>query len=464
MDTASDKRTQLLGNASVPSAITKLAVPAIVSMVIMAVYNMADTYFVSLMSTGDLEVAAVSVFMPIMLIMQSVAVLFAAGGAALLSRQLGEGEKQRAGNTAAITLTLAFCFGIIVMVAGLLFAKPLLMVFGASEATVDHALDYAMVLFIAAPVQLTNMAFNNLLRAEGNSLRSMVGIVTGAALNMILDPIFIFTFGMGVMGAALATAISQLAAFIILGSNYWTKMTVVKVSIREMKFDSATVKYILKIGVSNFLIQIFTAVSFAVINICTKVYGDGAIAAIGIVNRLQFFGFAVLFGFSQGFQPVAGYNFGANKFTRLRTALVFGISVALSIGVVIMLLFRVFDTQLVGIFTQDENVLRLGEAALKWFTAALPITAFSLIVMMMYQALGKAGGALVLAICRQGVCLIPAVLVLADMMGFQGILISPLIADAISGVIALALVVSLFKYIRESKERYEKGVLWPDIV
>ncbi len=461
MEETIDKRSQMMGTEKVPKAIVKLAVPAIVSMVVMAVYNMADTYFVSMASEGDLAVAAVSVFMPILLIMQSVSVLFAAGGAALLSRLLGAKEIDKAGQTASVTVAMAFLSGIAMLVFGLLFAEPVLHAFGASDATIGMAVEYAIPLFIAAPIQLTNMAFNNLLRAEGSAVRSMTGMVTGAVLNIILDPIFILTFDMGVQGAAVATAISQCVAFAVLGGNYLLKKTTARIRFKKLKFDGEIIRYILKVGVSTFLIQIFSAVSFAVINVCTSVYGDGAIAAIGIVNRLQFVGFAILFGFSQGFQPVAGYNFGANRYGRLKTALAFGIIVAVLIGAAIMLLYHFFAPQLIGLFTSDPSVLDTGVQALQWFTAAYPLTAFSLIVLMTYQALGKAVGALLLAICRQGVCLIPTVLVLANVLGFFGILLSPMVSDAISVVLAIVLALRIFRFIRQVREKHEADVEEP---
>lgn len=451
-----DKRAQLMGTERVPAVILRLAGPAIASMVVVALYNMADTYFVSVAQDGDLGVAAVSVFMPIMLIMQSVAILFAAGGAAYLSRLLGEGDMETAGKTASITIAIAFLSGVAMMIAGLLTQRPVLYAFGASDATIDMAMDYATVLFIAAPIQLANMAFNNLLRAEGNAVCSMAGMVTGAVLNIVLDPIFISVLGMGVMGAAIATVISQCVAFVILGQNYLRKKTVVPLRFKQMWPQWNIVRYILKIGVSTFLIQIFSAISFGVMNICIKVYGDVAIAAVGIVNKLQFIGFAVIFGFAQGFQPVAGYNFGAGKFDRLKKASIFGILVAITIGLGLSLLFRVFATSIIGAFTSDANVMKLGVETLQWFTIALPVTAFSLIILMTYQALGKAVGATMLAICRQGVCLIPTALVLANILGWQGILIAPLVSDLISGAIAVVLAIRIFGFIRSVQtERIE---------
>ncbi|MEA5004631.1 MAG: MATE family efflux transporter [Christensenella sp.] len=459
MEEKIDARAQMMGTAKVPVAIIRLAIPAIISMVVMAIYNMADTYFVSISPEGYLGTAAVSVFMPIMLTTQALSILFAAGGAAYLSRLLGAKELDKAGKTATTTIALAFLMGILVAVVGCLSARPLLLWLGASDSTIGLALEYAIVMFLASPVQLTNMAFNNLLRAEGSAVQSMTGMVIGAVLNIVLDPIFIFTFDMGVMGAAVATAISQVVSFIILSSNYWRKKVVAPFRLKGFRFDKEIISYITRIGSSTFLTQLLAAIGFAVINVCAKPYGDGAIAAFGIVNRIQFLGFALIFGFAQGYQPVAGYNFGAYKFDRLKSAMKFGITVALAIGAVVTLLCYVLAPQMMRIFTTDDYVAQIGVPALRWFTAGFTLTAFTLIMMMTHQAFGRAAGALVLSISRQGVCLIPTVLVLASVMGIKGIMISPFVADIISGLIAVIFAVQIFKYIRQTQEKYALGLI-----
>lgn len=459
MEQTIDKRAEMMGTAKVPAAIVRLAIPAIVSMVVMAIYNMADTYFVSMSPEGYLGTAAVSVYMPIMLFTQALSILFAAGGAAYLSRLLGAKEKEKAGRTATTTIILSFLSGVLVAAAGCIFAKPILLALGASDDTIGLALDYALVLLVASPVQLTNMAFNNLLRAEGSAVQSMAGMVIGAVLNMVLDPIFIFTFRMGVLGAAVATAISQVVAFAILSSYYFRKKTVARFKLKGFHFDADIISYIVRVGSSTFLTQLLAAVSFAIINVYAKPYGDAAIAAFGIVNRIQFLAFALLFGFSQGYQPVAGYNFGAHKFDRLKTAMKFGIVVAITIGACVTLACNLLAPQLMGIFTDNEVVMQIGVPALRWFTAGYTITAFTLIMMMTHQAFGRAGGALILSISRQGVCLIPAVLILASLFGLFGIMISPLVSDVISGIIAVILAVQIFKFIRATKEGYDSGRL-----
>ncbi len=462
MEQTLDRRAEMMGTAKVPRAIVKLAVPAIISMVVMAIYNMADTYFVSISPEGYLGTAAVSVYMPIMLFTQALSILFAAGGAAYLSRLLGAKETEKAGRVATTTLILSFLSGISVAIMGCVLAKPILLGLGASGDTIGLALDYALVLLIASPVQLTNMAFNNLLRAEGSAVESMVGMVVGAVLNMILDPIFIFTFQMGVLGAAVATAISQVVAFVILSSHYFRKKTVARLKFKGFRFDGEIISYIVRVGSSTFLTQLLAAISFAIINIYAKPYGDAAIAAFGIVNRIQFLAFALLFGFAQGYQPVAGYNFGAFQFDRLKTAIKFGIAVAVAIGALVTLACNLLAVQLMGIFTTNETVMELGVPALRWFTAGYTITAFTLIMLMTHQALGRAAGALVLSISRQGICLIPAVIILAITYGLWGIMLSPLVSDIISGIIAVFLAVRIFKFIRATKEAYAQGLLDPN--
>lgn len=451
MEQTTDKREQIMGSYAIPSAILRLAIPAIISMVVMALYNMADTFFIGLSDQGDIGVAAISVFLPIMLITQSLSVLFAAGGAAYLSRLIGAKKLDTAKKAATTTVVLSFIAGLAVAFIGLLFGRPILLMSGASEATIGPAMDYAIVMFLASPLQLTNMSFNNLLRAEGSAVKSMIGLITGALLNIALDPLFIFTFDMGVLGAAVATAISQAVSFVILGSNFLFKKTIVPLQFKQFRFDKDVLGWIFKIGFATFFIQLLTAIGFALINSYAKAYGDDTIAAIGIVNRLQFLGFAVIFGFSQGFQPVAGYNFGAHKYTRLKSAVRFGILMAFLLGSAVTLLYNLCSASLIGLFTKSETVLLVGREALHWFTLGFPLTAFSIILLMLYQSLGRALGSLLLSAFRQGICLLPLVVIFASTMGLQGLLIAPLTADILSGIFAVFMTVSIFKFINHKE-------------
>lgn len=437
-----------MASTNVAAAVMRLAGPAIISLVVLAIYNMADTYFVGLASSSDLEVAAVSVYMPILLVTLAVSVLFASGGGAYLSRQLGEGDLSGAGQTATTTVLLAFLSGVAILVGCSPWARPLLLAVGASPDTIDMAEEYALVMFAAGPIQLTNMAFNNLLRAEGNAVRSMTGMVTGAVLNMVLDPVLISGFGMGVLGAAVATAVSQAVSFVILGSAYWRNRTAARIRLRGFRFRWQTVGYILRVGLSTFLIQIFTGLGFAVMNVYAKPYGDGTIAAIGIVNRLQYLGFAVVFGFAQGYQPVCGYNFGASRYKLLNRTLRFGFGASVAIGAALTGFFRLVGRWLIEQFASQPSVVETGVEVLNWFTVAYPLTAFSLIVMMTCQSLGQAVSAMLIACCRQGVCMIPLLMILTEYWGFSGILWSPLYSDIASGILSLLLSLRIFRLIR----------------
>lgn len=446
-----DKKTELMASPNVAAAVLRLAGPAIVSLVVVAIYNMADTYFVGLASDSDLEVAAVSVYMPILLVTQAVSVLFASGGGAYLSRQLGEHDMQGASGTATTTVVLAFLAGVAVLVGLTPWTRPLMFAVGASDDTIGMASQYAVIMFAAAPVQLTNMAFNNLLRAEGNAVRSMTGMVTGSVLNIALDPLLISGFGMGVMGAAVATAISQAVSFVILGSAYWRQRTVVRLRLRGFLFHGKTVSYVFRVGLSTFLIQIFTGIGIAVMNIYAKPYGDGTIAAIGIVNRLQYLGFAVVFGFAQGYQPVCGYNYGANRLELLTRTMRFGLGASIAVGAALTGFFRLTGRWLVEQFASQQSVIDTGVEALNWFTIAYPLTAFTLIMMMTCQSLGQAAGAILLACGRQGFCMIPLLMVLTTWQGFDGILWSPPLSDIASGVLSLVLAMRIFRQVRAKR-------------
>lgn len=446
-----DKKTKLMASPNVAQAVMRLAGPAIISLVVVAIYNMADTYFVALASNSDLEVAAVSVYMPILLVTLAVSVLFASGGGAYLSRQLGEADLEGAGRTATTTVLLTFLCGLAILAFCAPAARPLLLAVGGSADTIDMAERYAQIMFMAAPVQLTNMAFNNLLRAEGNAVRSMTGMVTGAVLNIVLDPVLISGCGMGVTGAAVATAAAQGVSFVILGSAYWRGKTAVKIQLRGFRFRWDTVSYILRVGMSTFLIQILTGVGFAAMNIYAKPYGDGTIAAIGIVNRLQYLGFAVVFGFAQGYQPVCGYNFGAERNALLAKTMRFGLLASIGVGAALTALFRLTGRWLVEQFASQPPVIETGAEVLDWFTIAYPLTAFSLIMMMTCQSLGQAVSATVIACCRQGICMIPLLMVLTQYFGFRGILWSPLLSDIASGILSLVLALRIFRRLRRGE-------------
>jgi putative MATE family efflux protein len=451
-----DKRENILRNVPVLQAIIKLAIPSIAGMIVMAVYNMADTYFVSISQDGMLGTAAVSLMMPVLMLGQAIAMLFAAGGSATVSRLMGEGRLEDAQKTTAQTLTIITISGIALMIAGLIWGRPLLLAFGASDDTIGLALDYANILFVFAPIQLLNMGLNNLLRSEGSAVRSMLGLMVGAFLNIGLDPLFIFTFNMGVFGAAFATALSQAVAFAVLLANYLRKKTVVPLKMKFWKPEWKVLKRIIRIGLSTFASQILVSAAFALVNIFAAPFGDEAIASFGIVNRVQFIGFAIIFGLAMGYQPVAGYNYGAKLFDRLKTVIRYGIFLMLITGGALAAIFNIFAPGIVAAFTDSAYVMDLGSQAMRMNTVVFPFVGFTVLMVMTCQSLNLPGSALILSVGRQGVVMIPVIIILAGMMGLQGIVLTPVVSELIAVVISILIAAFIFRMLAREHAAYEQ--------
>ena len=452
-----DKRENVLRNVSPMRAIVNLAIPSVVGMIVMAVYNMADTYFVSTSPDGMLGTAAVSLMMPILMLGQAISMLFAAGGSATVSRLMGSGKIDEANKTAMQTLTMITIFGLGLAVVGLIFGRQLLYAFGASENTIDLALSYANILFVFAPIQLLNMGLNNLLRSEGSAMRSMVGLMVGSLLNIALDPIFIFTFDMGVFGAAAATAISQTVAFIVLLANYLRKKSIVRLKVKNVRPEKKTISVIVKIGMSTFFSQILVSTAFALINIFAAPFGDEAIATFGIVNRVQFIGFAIIFGLAMGYQPVAGYSYGAKLFGRLKAVIRSGVLLIILTGVGLAVVFNLFAPEIVSVFTQSPFVMDLGPQAMRMNTIVFPFIGFTILMVMTCQSLNRPLSALILSIGRQGIVMIPVLILLANFFGLQGIVMTPVVSELIAVAISIGMAVYIFRQIAKEHAAYEKG-------
>jgi len=403
-----------------------------------------------------LGTAAVSLMMPLLMLGQAIAMLFAAGGSATVSRLMGAGRMEDANKTAMQTLTLITIFGFALMVAGLIFGRQLLFAFGASENTIGLALDYANILFVFAPIQLLNMGLNNLLRSEGSAVRSMVGLLVGSLLNIALDPLFIFTFDMGVFGAALATSLSQTVAFAVLLLNYLRRKSIIHLKMKNAKPERETTRMIFKIGLSTFFSQILVSAAFALINIFAAPFGDEAIAAFGIVNRVQFIGFAIIFGLAMGYQPVAGYSYGAKLFGRLKAVVRAGILLMILTGVGLAVIFNIFAPQIVSGFTTSPFVLDLGPQAMRMNTFVFPFIAFTILMVMTCQSLNRPFNALILSIGRQGVVMIPVLVLMASFFGLQGIVMTPVVSELIAVVISIAVAVHIFRQIGREHAAYDR--------
>lgn len=416
-------RIHLIAEGSVAKALFTLSAPAIVGMMVIAVYNIADTFFVSLLR-DTAAVAATGIVFPVFQLIGAIGLTFGMGAASVISRRLGEKRHEDAQRSASIAFYSAAIVGLLFAVFGSIYIRPLLHFFGATESILEVAVLYGRLIIGGSIFQVLNMALNNMLRSEGAALHSSIGQVIGAVLNIILDPLCIFFFDMGVSGAALATVIAQACAFLFLSSYYLRGKGVISpLKISSFRLDLSSYGDIMALGFPTFVRQVLGSVSFAFVNNAAAVFGDETIAAVSVTFRIFMLFIMGLLGLAQGLQPLIGYNYGAGSFTRvqkgMRLSFISAIAVALFGGSIGLL----FAPEIIAVFTpQDPEVIRLGSWALRAMSlASIPI---SLVIIFggIFQALGDGRSALLLAAGQQGLFLIPLIFLLPRIFGVYGVL------------------------------------------
>ena len=420
--------------APVPTLILKLAIPTIVIMLVSAAYNTADTYFVG--KLGNAATGGVGVCFALMSIIQSLGFFFGQGSGNFVSRALGAKDNTGAEKMTATGIVLAFCFGCLVTLFGLIFVKPLAIVLGSTETILPHAVDYMTFILIGAPFMVLSIVFNNLLRFQGNSFISMIGLVIGAVINVGLDPLFIFTFGLGVKGAAIATIISQFIGCCLLFLGCM-RGGYVKISLRNFSPTFARIKEIVRGGLPSFLRQILACIAVIVLNNAAREFGDTVIAAISIVNRIIFISNSIMLGLGQGFQPVCGFNFGAKKFRRVIQGFRFCIVVSAILLFCLGIICNFFAPQIIGIFRDDPDVIAVGAFSLRMQSYIMPLASWIILTSSTLQITGQALQASLLSLARQGIFQIPLLLLLVPRFNVLGIQLSTPIADALTFLVAL---------------------------
>ena len=437
----------------VSSLIPRLAVPTIVSMLVSSIYNMADTYFVSQIGTS--ASAAVGVVFSIMAIIQAVGFTIGMGGGILASRSLGAKDKDRADTLVTLSFFFSLLFGVILAILGIVFNKGLMRMLGATETILPFAEAYSRYIFIACPFMIGSYVMNNILRSEGKAFYAMVGITTGGVLNIALDPLFIFVFGLGTSGAAIATAISQFISFIILLMAFITGKSEADIVVSKIKhFQPSMLSAIIKTGLPSLARQGLASIATILLNLSAAVYGDAAIAAMSITGRVTFFIFSALLGFGQGFQPVCAYNWGAGKYDRVRKATVFTAQVGTIIITILSLLTYILTPSIIKAFISDDPmVIEVGTRALRAQCLLLPFCGINVTTNMALQGTSHVASATFLAMCRQGIFYIPAILVLPRILGITGVEIAQPAADTLTFTVSTFLFIS---FLRECKEKSKK--------
>lgn len=440
------ENTQYLKMIGMPvgKLILSLSVPTIVSMLVTAIYNIGDTYFVSQLGTS--ASGAVGIVFSLMAIIQAVGFTVGMGSGAQISRLLGAKKIEEANTVAASGLFAAIGLGSLLALFGLLFLDDLMRVLGATETILPYARDYASYILYAAPVMASSFLLNNILRAEGKAKFAMVGLTTGGLLNLALDPLFIFGFGWGIAGAAIATAISQCVSFGILFSWFLRGKTIVRLSAASISRSPLEYLRIFKNGFPSFCRQALASIATIALNVNAAVYGDAAVAAMSIVGRLFMFVFVVNLGIGQGYMPVAGYNYGAGRFDRVKAAFLFTLKVTSAMMTLSGIAAFMAAPSLIRIFIKtDPDVVRIGALALRAMCFAMPLIPLGVVCNMTFQSIGKSWTATVLSLARQGIFFLPLILVLPRFIGLTGVQITQPLADALTFLCCLPLAFFFFK-------------------
>ena len=446
------QRNQMMLNAPVSRVIPRLAIPTIISMLITAIYNMADTFFVSQLGTS--ASGAVGVIFSAMAIIQAVSFMVGMGTGTNVSQALGAGDEERARRFASVGFFSAFGLGCVIAAVCISNIDWLVRFLGATETIAPYAKDYATYIFYAAPFMMCSFVMNNLLRFEGLASYGMIGITTGGILNMLLDPLLIFGLNLGTAGAAIATAISQVVSFTILLIMSNTKPDAIHISPRNFRPTPSMYARILYIGFPSLGRQGIASVSTILLNTAAGVYGDAAIAAMSIVSRFIMFINSSIIGFGQGFQPVCGFSYGAGKYTRVREAYFFCVKVSTLILLTLGLFSMLLSRQIVTVFRRDDlEVIRIGTLAMRLQLCTLPLWGVITMSNMLTQSIGYGLRATLLAVSRQGLCLIPLLLVLPRVFGLIGIQCAQPIADTMTFVLAILIVRNVLKELRSMPDK-----------
>ncbi len=445
MQNTQEQKYITMTEAPVKGLIVKLAIPTMISMLVTSFYNMADTFFVG--KLGPSATGAVGVVFSVMAIIQAVGFFFGHGSGNYISRALGAHDVSGAESMAATGFFSALIGGTVIMIGGLLFLEPLALALGSSETILPYAVDYLRWILIGAPYMTASLVLNNQLRFQGNAIYAMIGLVSGAVINIALDPLLIFTFDLGVSGAAIATIVSQLVSFVILFIGIF-RSNAIDIRIRNFKPTVDRYKIIINGGSPSLFRQGLNSVATICLNVAARAYGDYAIAGMSIVTRIMQFANSCLIGFGQGFQPVCGFNYGAKKFDRVREGFWFCVKLSTAVLLVLAAACFAFAPAIVSLFQDDPGVIEVGRIALRLQCITFPLAGWIVMSNMMSQTIGKAIPASFLAMARQGLFFIPAVLILPHCLGILGVELSQAVADAITIAVAIPL---QLKIMREMK-------------
>lgn len=446
------KKMELLGSTSIPKALLAMGIPTMIGMLVNAFYNLVDAYFVG--GLGESQMGAISVVYPLGQVVVGLGLLFGNGAASYISRLLGRGDKENADKVASTALYSSISVGAVIIIISMVFLHPILKLLGATDSILPFAATYAGIYIVSCIFNVFNVTMNNIVTSEGAAKTTMCALLTGAVLNIALDPLFIYVFDLGVAGAAIATAISQVVSTCVYLTYIFRKKSVFHFRVKDCTYTKETMSEIFKIGIPTLVFQILTSVSISLINNAAGDYGDSAIAGMGVVTRLISMGSLSVFGFIKGFQPIAGYSYGAKKFDRLREAIKTSILWSTVFCVIFGVILALFPTAIVSQFTKgDAEMIRIGAASLRANGISIMLFGFYTVYSSLFLALGKGREGFILGACRQGICFIPVILLLPMVWGLNGIMYAQPIADVLSAIITVFMAIPLHKKLNEMQKQ-----------
>lgn len=445
-----NNKIELLGSAPISQSLILLGIPIMIGMLINAFYNIVDAYFVG--KLGESAMAAISIVFPIGQVVVGLGLMFGNGAASYLSRLLGKDDKKTANQVASVAIYSSVFIGLIFIIITLVFMKYILKYLGATSTIIPYALPYAKIYILSCVFNIFNVTMNNIVASEGSSKTAMLALLLGAIANIFLDPIFIYYFKFGVIGAAVATAISQFISTLVYIIYILKKESYFSFSIRNFHPTKEIFFEIFKIGIPTLTFQFLTSLSIALININAANYGDIVIAAMGVVTRIISMCTLVVFGFLKGFQPIAGFSYGAKNFNRLNKSIKISILWSTTFCIVTGLITIIFSKQIVSQFANGNNIMiSLGQKSLIANSLSFFLFGFYTVYSSLFLALGKGCKGFLLGACRQGICFVPVILILPTLLGIDGILYVQPIADILSTFVTIFMAINLHKELNLEK-------------
>lgn len=434
-----ESRLNLLEKEDVTKALLKLSIPMIMGMMMQVFYNLVDTYFIGRLEDPN-QLAAANIAFPVFVLLMAIANIIGTGAASYISRCLGKKDYENANKTASISFMLVVIFSLIVTIFGVLFCSRIVKLLGTSDEVYNYTYEYVKIMFLGSITVIGSFTLGQIIRSEGDMKTFVRGMMTGTILNIILDPVFIFTFNMGIKGAAIATIIGYSVSLIYYVSCFISGKSILKINKNYMIYDKVILGEIFKIGIPGSLNQMLMGVANVVSNNIAITYGTLTVAGIGVAMKVMMIGTFIFIGFSSGTQPFIGFNYGANNLDRVKEAVKKSVTITTIIGIILAIIFYLFSENIIRTFISDNDVVKEGSIILKALLLSLPFIGGQMIATVTSQSLGKAVLSTILSISRQGLLYIPLIILLNKFFGFNGFIYAQPITDVIMITLSLFLI------------------------